>query len=179
MSSAQTLALVALLFAVGMIATFNRLVRLRNNLSLAWSSIEIQVKQKQDLLPELLGVAENFAREECEVAMQMLRSRGTTAAIAGVHQVAHSHSQTKQVVAGFLSITETYPDILDGEAVTSILKSLAASDAKIAFAKEYYNGAVSEYNTVLEMWPYGLIGKLCKFKKRDFFDAIEELAEPT
>ena len=166
--------LVGLFFWLG----FNGLVRRRNQVDNAWSQIDVQLKRRHDLIPNLVETVKGYAAHE----------RGTFEAVTNARanainaQTPQDQAQAENVLSGALkslfAVAEAYPDLKANQNFLNLQEELTASEDKVAYARQYYNDSVLNYNTQIQKFPTVLLAGMFHFEKREFFDAAPEDTEP-
>ena len=166
------------LIAIWLIATYNGLVGGRNQAQTAWSQIDVQLKRRHDLIPNLVETVKGYAAHE----------RGTFEAVTAARanainaQTPADQAQAENVLSGALkslfAVAEAYPDLKANQNFLNLQEELTASEDKVAYARQYYNDSVLSYNTQIQKFPTVLIAGMFHFEKRDFFDAAPEDTEP-
>jgi LemA protein len=168
------LVLVGLFFWVG----FNGLVKRRNQVDNAWSQIDVQLKRRHDLIPNLVETVKGYAAHE----------RGTFEAVTNARanainaQSPQDQAQAENVLSGALkslfAVAEAYPDLKANQNFLNLQEELTSSEDKVAYARQYYNDSVLNYNTQIQKFPTVLLAGMFHFEKREFFDAAPEDTEP-
>jgi LemA protein len=168
------LVLVGLFFWIG----FNGLVKRRNQVDNAWSQIDVQLKRRHDLIPNLVETVKGYAAHE----------RGTFEAVTNARanainaQSPQDQAQAENVLSGALkslfAVAEAYPDLKANQNFLNLQEELTASEDKVAYARQYYNDSVLNYNTQIQKFPTVLLAGMFHFEKREFFDAAPEDTEP-
>jgi LemA protein len=168
------LVLIGLFFWLG----FNGLVKRRNQVDNAWSQIDVQLKRRHDLIPNLVETVKGYAAHE----------RGTFEAVTNARanainaQSPQDQAQAENVLSGALkslfAVAEAYPDLKANQNFLNLQEELTASEDKVAYARQYYNDSVLNYNTQIQKFPTVLLAGMFHFEKREFFDAAPEDTEP-
>jgi LemA protein len=168
------LVLVGLFFWIG----FNGLVKRRNQVDNAWSQIDVQLKRRHDLIPNLVETVKGYAAHE----------RGTFEAVTNARanainaQSPQDQAQAENVLSGALkslfAVAEAYPDLKANQNFLNLQEELTSSEDKVAYARQYYNDSVLNYNTQIQRFPTVLLAGMFHFEKREFFDAAPEDTEP-
>ncbi|MEY4878775.1 MAG: hypothetical protein RJB62_243 [Pseudomonadota bacterium] len=177
------LALAALLILWG-VATYNGLVRRRNIVAEAWSGIETQLKRRADLIPNLVETVKGYATHErttldeltkLRAMAQDMGSSGEPGASA-IEARAATERQITAMIGKVMAVAEAYPDLKASANFQSLQNDLSATEDQIQLARRYYNGAVRDYNVMIEQVPSNLIANGFNFKKAEFFE-IEDAAD--
>ncbi len=165
----------ALIIAV-LILIYNSLVSKRNRIEEAWSDIEVQMKRRFDLIPNVVETVKGYAAHEKSVLENVTKAR--TQAM-GAH-TPQEHAQAENMLAGTLktlfAVAENYPDLKANVNFLDLQRELADTENKIQSSRRFYNGNVRDYNTLLQSFPTNMIGGMFRFMKREFFDLEEEQA---
>jgi len=158
------------------IGSFNLLVRSRNRVRESWSDIDVQLKRRYDLIPNLVETVKGYAAHEKEVFERVIKARS---AAMGAHTVAE-HSQTENMLSGALkslfALAEAYPTLRASENFSKLQDELADAENKIQAARRFYNSNVLVLNTKVEQFPTNLVASMFGFKREAFFElgAAEE-----
>lgn len=161
------------------ILTFNRLITLRNRVKEAWSDIDVQLKRRHDLIPNLVESVKGYLKHERELLENITKSRSQAmdAQQAGdTASLAKAESALGQLLNGLRIAVEAYPDLKANTTVTQLMDELSDTENKIMASRRFYNGQVRDFNTKLEVFPTNMIGNALKFTKFEFFE-IQDPAE--
>jgi LemA protein len=167
----------ALLIAVAawFIAMYNQFVQLSNRVKEAWSDIEVQMKRRYNLIPNLVETVKGYAAHEKGVFESVTKAR--TAAMGA--QTLKEHAKSENMLTGALkslfAVAEAYPQLRANENFLELQKELTDAEDKIQAARRFYNGNVRDFNIMTESFPSNIIANLFRFAKRDFFE-LEEAA---
>lgn len=172
------LGVVALLIVVALFVIFayNRLVALRVRTEDGWSSIDVQLKRRHDLIPNLVEAVKGYAKHEREVLEEVVRARQVGMDASGVQDRAEAENLISASLRRVFLLAEAYPDLKASHNFARLQEELASTENKIAFARQHYNDTVRQYNTALQSFPTNLIAGAFGFEARDFFE-IEFAAE--
>lgn len=160
---------------------YNGLVRLKNQVKNAWSQIDVQLKRRYDLIPNLVESAKGYMKFEQETLenvtkarnMAMQTSQGPQS--ADVEKRAEAETMLNRAMSQFFVVVEKYPDLKANQNVQSLMEELTSTENKISFARQYYNDTVTRYNTKQEVIPSNIVAKFGPFKQETLFQ-IEEVA---
>lgn len=155
------------------IGIYNRLVALRQTCNQAWSDIEVQLKQRQDLVPQLVNTVKGYAAHEKETLNEVIAARNAAVSAGNVQGQAAAEGMLSQALGKLFALAEAYPDLKANENFLQLQDQLSDVENKIAASRRFYNNAVSEYNTGIEQFPAVLIAGPFNFVPRDFFEAPE------
>jgi LemA protein len=155
--------------------TYNRLVRLRVRTENAWSQIDVQLRRRYDLIPNLVETVKGYARHEREVFEEVARARAQAEAASGVRDQAEAENQVTRTVRQLLAVAENYPELRANENFLALQEELVGTESKIAFARQFYNDQVAALNTLIQSFPSRIVANLGRFEPKEFFE-IEEPA---
>ncbi|OLC53985.1 MAG: hypothetical protein AUH85_12730 [Chloroflexi bacterium 13_1_40CM_4_68_4] len=168
---------IVVLLAVVVIGAYNRLVTLRQRVSEAYSDIDVQLKRRHDLIPNLVETVKGYAAHERGVFDEVTQARAN--AIAAGSAAPAQRAQAENMLSGALrslfAVAEAYPQLQAVQEFKDLSENLTATEDKIAFARRFYNGSVRDYNTSLQTFPTVIFGSMFGFKPSEYF----EVAEPT
>lgn len=172
MSSLAVLGAVAVVLLLFVVSLYNRLVRLRNGVENAFSSIDVQLKQRCDLIPKLVDGMRAYMTHERGTLDELttLRERASAPGASADERVALDQ-QMAGLIRGLMVRAEAYPDLKASETVTMLQRSLNEVEAQIAAARRTYNGAVTGFNTAIEVFPANLLAGVFGFARRGLFEA--------
>jgi len=158
-----------------LIGIFNSLVRVKNRTNEAWSDIDVQLKRRYNLIPNLVNTVKGYAKHERELFEKVTKAR--TAAMGA--QTVEEHGKAENMLAGALkslfAVAENYPDLKANQNFLELQRELSDTENKIQAARRFYNGNVRDFNIQIEKFPNNLVAGTLGFDKRDFFE-IEEVA---
>lgn len=154
---------------------YNGLVRSRNRVDNSWSQIEVQLKRRHDLIPNLVEAVKDYMSYEQETLTAVTQARA--AAIDAGKQGPQAQAQAENVLSGTLkslfAVAENYPDLKANQNVMQLQEELTSTENKIAFARQFYNDSVLTYNNKIQTFPSNLIAGMFNFVTRQFFEAPE------
>ena len=171
------LVLLGVVFAV----LYNRLVGRRNQVDNAWSQIDVQLKRRYDLIPNLVETVKDYMQYEQETLTKVTEARTAAmqAGAAGPQAQAKAENMLSDTLKSLFAVVENYPDLKANQNVMSLQEELTATENKIAFARQFYNDSVLTYNNATQMFPTNILAGMFNFTARQFFDAPEsETAVP-
>jgi LemA protein len=164
-----------LLIALGVlvlwfIGTYNTLVRRRNEVKNAWAQIDVQLKRRYDLIPNLIETARGYMKHERETLETIARARSGAVAAKGAAAAGQAEAQVVQALRGFYAVAENYPDLKANQNFLALQEELASTENKIGFARQFYNDTVLKLNTAIESIPTNIVAGIGKFEKAEFFE---------
>jgi LemA protein len=158
--------------------TFNRLVRLRVRSDNAWSQIDVQLRRRYDLIPNLIETVRGYAGHEREVFEEVTRARSNAEAASGVRDQAEAETQISRGIRQLLAVAENYPQLKANENFLALQEELTGTESKIAFARQFYNDQVASLNTLIHSFPSRLVAGSFRFQPREFFEIEESVRGP-
>lgn len=168
--------IVLVLFILAVIGIYNALVRLRNQVDNSWSQIDVQLKRRHDLIPNLVETAKGYMKHERETFEKITEARSQAMGARSVADAAKAESALTGALNKFMLVVENYPELKANQNFLSLQETLTSTENKIAFARQAYNDQVLSYNNKIQMFPSNIIAGMFSFSKRDFFE-IEEAAQ--
>ena len=163
----------AVMFFVG---AYNSLVGLRNRVKNAWSQIDVQLKRRHDLIPNLVETAKGYMSHERETLTAITEARSRAMGASTVAEKGAAETQLTQALSRFLVSVENYPDLKANQNFLALQEELTSTENKIAFARQSYTDAVNFYNNKIEMFPSNVVAGMFNFRPETFFE-IEEPAQ--
>lgn len=165
------LAVVAVL-VVFTVVVYNGLVRKRNEVDNAWSQIDVQLKRRLDLIPNLVETVKGYATHEREALEAVVTARShAMAAGATPHEQAQVDNEITGALRQLFALAEAYPDLKANQGFVSLQEELANTESRIAYARQFYGDAVEAYNNAIQAIPGVLVAKLFGFGEREYFEA--------
>jgi LemA protein len=154
------------------IATYNGLVRLRNQVKNAWAQIDVQLKRRHDLIPNLVETAKGYMKHERETleAVTKARNLAQQASSAGAGERAKAEGELSSVLSRLLAVVENYPDLKANQNFLALQEELASTENKIAFSRQFYNDSVLRLNNKTQMFPSNVVASMTGFKAGEFFE---------
>ena len=171
------LAFVAIgLIIIWLIWTFNRLVIKRNRVEEAWSDIDIQLKRRYNLIPNLVEIVKAYAKHETQIFTKIAEARSQALSARTLAQHAAAENSLTAALHGLFAIAENYPDLKASQNFLQLQNELSDTEDKIQAARRFYNSNVRDFNSALQTFPNNLIAKAFGFKEKEFFH-LEETKE--
>jgi LemA protein len=158
------------------VGIYNALVRLRNRVKNAWSQIDVQLKRRHDLIPNLVETAKGYMKHERETLENITQARSRAMGAGSVGEKSAAEGELSGALSRFLLVVENYPDLKANQNFLSLQEELTSTENKIAFARQGYNDQVLFFNNKIEMFPSNIIAQTFNFKQEEFFE-IEDKAE--
>jgi len=159
------------------ILTYNGLVTLRNRVKEAWSDIDVQLKRRYDLIPNLVEVVKGYASHEKETLERVITARNVAMSANGAKEKGEAENVLSGALKNLFALSENYPDLKASTNFLELQKELTDTENKIQAARRFYNGNVKDFNTKIEMFPANIIANMFNFKANDFFSIADEEKE--
>ena len=163
------LAVVAFLILT-VISIYNLLIGLRNQVNNAWSQIDVQLKRRRDLIPNLVETAKGYMQHERGTFEAVTNARSQAMQAKGVAETAKTETTLGQALSQFLLVVENYPDLKANQNFLSLQEELTSTENKISFSRQNYNDQVLFFNNKIQMFPSNVVAGMFTFTKRDFFE---------
>jgi len=167
---------VVVVVVLWLIATYNGLVRLKNQTDEAWSDIDVQLKRRYDLIPNLVQAVKGYAKHEDSVFSKVTEARSAAMGATSPAAKAQAENMLAGTLKSLFAVAEAYPDLKASSNFAQLQDELSDTENKVQAARRFYNGNVRDLNTKIETFPTNLIATSLGFKKREFFE-IEEPAQ--
>lgn len=165
---------VAVLLVLFTIATNNALVKLRNMVRNQWSQIDVLLKRRADLIPNLVESVKGYAGHEKETLDAVITARNKVVGATSSHEGISANTELSSALGKLMVVVEAYPELKANQNFLQLQDSLRDTEDKISYARQFYNDAVNKYNDKTEMFPSNIIASMFKFEKAEFFRATEE-----
>jgi len=157
-----------------MIGVYNKLVRGRNRVSEAWSGIDIQLRRRASLVPNLVEIVRGYAAHERGVFEEVARARSALQRASSAAASADAHTALSQALGHLFAVAEAYPQLRASENFTALQRDLSDAEDKVAFARQFYNRNVLDFNTRVESFPGNLISSTLGFQPAEYFETAGE-----
>ncbi len=167
---------VILLTAFWGIGIYNGLVQLRENVKNGWSQIDVQLKRRHDLIPNLVETAKGYMKHENSTLEGVIKARQQAVDASGFKDKQEAENFLSGTLRSLFAVTENYPDLKADRQMMQVHEELTSTENKITFARQYYNDEVNRLNTAVQSFPDNVIAGNFNFKKEEFFE-IEDPAE--
>ncbi|MBN1864995.1 MAG: LemA family protein [Victivallales bacterium] len=154
--------------------TYNVLVRMRNRVTNAWAQIDVQLKRRHDLIPNLVNTVKGYAKHEASTLEAVIKARNTAMTANGVGAQAAAEGELSGALSRLMVVVEQYPDLKANQNFMQVQEELTSTENRISFARQAYNDSVMEYNTKREMVPSNIVAGICKFDAKELFELKDE-----
>jgi LemA protein len=156
-----------ILFIIGI---YNALIRLRNQVNNAWSQIDVQLKRRHDLIPNLVETAKGYMKHERGTFEAITEARSRAMGAKSVSEAAKAEGALGEALSKFLLVVENYPDLKANQNFLALQEELTSTENRISFARQSYNDQVLFFNNKIQMFPSNIVASMFNFSKRDFFE---------
>ena len=156
-----------------LIITYNLFVRGRNRIKEAWSGIDVQLKRRHNLIPNLVATVKGYAKHEKELFENVTKARSAAMGAQGAEAKSKAENMLSQTLKSLFAVSENYPQLKASENFAKLQDELSDTENKIQAARRFYNGQVRDFNTKIQVFPNNLVADMLKFKSFEFFE-IEE-----
>lgn len=153
------------------IAVYNGLIRLKNRVDEAWSDIDVQLKRRYDLIPNLVSTVKGYATHEKEVFEKVTEARTRAMGAQSAGDKAQAENMLSQTLKSLFAVAEAYPDLKANQNFLELQRELADTEDKIQASRRFYNGNVRDFNTKIQVFPNNIFAGMLGFSAREFFEA--------
>lgn len=165
---------VVVVLIVMLIGIYNRLVALRQNREQSFADIDVQLKQRFDLVPNLVETVKGYAAHEKSVLENVTSARAGVSAARGMNERVHAENELSRAMMNLYAVSENYPDLKANANFQQLMSELSDIENKLAAARRFFNNATAELNTAVEQFPAVLFAAMLGFKKEEFFEIPQE-----
>lgn len=165
---------IAALIAIYLWSTYNGLIGLKNQIEEAWSQIDVQLKRRADLIPNLVESVKGYAKHEKSVFTDVTKARSALMGAKSLPKMAEASDALTGALGKLFAIAENYPQLKANENFLQLQKELSDTEDKVAYSRQYYNSTVMDFNTRIQVFPNSLIAKQLGFTEKEFFQATGE-----
>jgi LemA protein len=158
------------------VGVYNGLIRARNQADNAWSQIDVQLKRRHDLIPNLVETAKGYMKHERQTFEEITKARAQAMGAKGVADAAKAEGALGEALSKFMLVVENYPDLKANQNFLALQEELTGTENKISFSRQSYNDQVLFFNNKIQMFPSNIVAGMFAFTKRDFFE-VESAAE--
>lgn len=158
-----------ILLAVFLVGIYNSLVRLRQRIQNAWSQVDVQLKRRYDLIPNLVNTVKGYAQHEKSTLESVTQARNMALAAGNVKDQAQAENMLSGALRSLFAVAEAYPELKANTNFLQLQSELSDTESKIAFARQFYNDTVQKFNTKIEIFPNNLVAGMMGFAMADYF----------
>lgn len=169
--------LLVVILIVAVISCYNKLVQLRNKVKNAWSQIDVQLKRRFDMIPNLVETVKGYASHEESIFGEFAKARGLYAQASqsgSVEGMAEANKGLSGALSRLLMVQEKYPELKANSNFQTLMNELTETEDKISYTRQFYNDVVLKYNNKVEMFPGNIIASMFNFKTAEFFNVTDE-----
>ena len=169
---------IVLLIVLVLVFMYNGLVRLRNRIDNAWSQIDVQLKRRYDLIPNLVNTVKGYAEHEKSTFEAVTQARANAISAEGPAQQAQAENVLSGALKSLFAVAEAYPDLKANQNFLNLQEELTSTEDRIAYARQFYNDSVLSYNNRIQTVPSSVIAGMFNFEKREYFEGDPEATGP-
>jgi LemA protein len=169
---------IVVVLALAVIWIYNRLVTLRTRVDNGWSQIDVQLRRRADLIPNLVETVTGYAAHERDLFERVTEARARSLGATGVADQADAENQVSAGLRQLLAVVENYPDLKANQNFLALQEELIGTESKIAYARQFYNDQVMRLNTLIQSFPSSIVARLFGFQERPFFEIDEGTRGP-
>lgn len=164
------------LLLIIIISVFNRLVSLKNRTDEAWSDIDVQLKRRHDLIPNLVETVKGYAKHEKELFEKVTEARTAAISSKGLAEKAKAENQITEALKSVFAVAENYPNLKANENFVELQREITDTEDKIQAARRFYNGNVRDLNISIESFPSNIVANMFHYQKKELFE-LDDIAE--
>ena len=165
---------IIIVIAVYLIFAYNKFVTLKERVANAWSQIEVQLKRRYDLIPNLVNTVKAYAKHEQETFEKITQARSQAINAQSVKEQAQAESQLTNTLKSLFAVAESYPELKADANFRNLQDELTNTEGKISFSRQFYNDTVQKFNTMIKLFPNSLIAGIFNFTEAEYFNLEEE-----
>lgn len=173
MSTLGIIIILIILIGLSLAVIYNRLVALRNRIENAWAQIDVQLKRRYDLIPNLIETVKGYAKHEKELFENVTKARSNAIAAGSVQEQSAAENMLTSTLRSLFAVVENYPDLKANENFRLLQEELTGTEGRIAYARQFYNDSVMQFNTAIQSFPTNLVASMFGFGERPYFEIDE------
>jgi LemA protein len=177
METTTIIIIIAVVLALFFILLFNSLVRLKNQVKNAWAQIDVQLKRRTDLIPNLVETVKGYAKHEKGVLESVTNARAQLMKADSVKDKADADNMLSGTLKSLFAVSENYPDLKASQNFLQLQEELAGTENKVAYARQFYNDIVMRFNTKIQVFPNNVFSKMLGFHEEESFQATAKERE--
>src|ERR687883_844739 len=163
---------IVVILVIFAIATYNGLVRRRNEVEEAYRQIDVQLKRRYDLIPNLLEGVKKYFRQEQQVLTEITQARSRAMEPQSPREQAQSEARLSGAIGNLFAVAENYPELKSDKVLLDFQEELSSTENKISFARQHYNDSVGDYNTRIQSFPAVIFARPMGFTEKEYFEAV-------
>ena len=168
---------IVVILLIYIVATYNKLVNNKNKVENQFSQVDIQLKRRADLIPNLVETVKGYAKHEQNTLTDVIEARNKVVSANSINEKVNANNKLTQALNKLLMLSEAYPELKANESFLSLQKDLTDTEDKITYARQFYNDSAMKYNNIIEMFPSNIVASIFKFKKFEYFKIDENEKE--
>lgn len=165
---------IILILVIWFFGTYNKLISLRNKKDDQWSQIEVQLKRRADLIPNVVETVKGYAKHEKDTFEEVIKARNTYVSAKTPEEEMKASGAVTEALSKLFALSENYPELKANQNFLSLQNDLKDTEDKISYARQFYNDSVLTYNNKVEMVPSNIVANMTGFKKASFFETDEK-----
>lgn len=169
---------IGILFLLWVVFLYNRMVVLRNRIENAWSQIDVQLRRRYDLIPNLVETVKGYAAHEKGVFEEVTKARAAMTQAHGVAEQGQAQNMISDALKSLFAVAEAYPELKANQNFMMLQEEISGTESKIAYARQFYNDTVMAYNTLIQSFPANTLAGMFGFAERDYFPMEIAAREP-
>ncbi|MBW3547006.1 MAG: LemA family protein [Actinobacteria bacterium] len=169
---------IVVLLGVYAVVLYNGLIKLRNRIENAWAQIDVQLRRRYDLIPNLVETVKAYATHEQETLESVTRARAAAIDAGSVGEQAQAENMITSALKSLFAVSEAYPDLKANQNFLQLQEELSGTEGRISYARQFYNDTVFRYNTKIQSFPALLIAGPLQFRPREYFEADDTSRGP-
>jgi len=166
--------IIVVFLALFLVVAYNNLVKLRQRVQNAWSQVDVQLKRRYDLIPNLVNTVKGYAQHEKDTLERVTQARNMGMAARNLDEQIQAENMLTGALRSLFAVAEAYPDLKANTNFIQLQAELSDTEGKIAFARQFYNDTVQKFDTQIELFPYNLVAGMLGFQKAAYFTLQEE-----
>jgi LemA protein len=175
MAALWILVIIIAVFIFAAVAIYNGLITLRNRADNAWAQVDVQLRRRYDLIPNLVETVKGYAQHEREVFQKVTEARSQAINAGSVEEQGKAENMLTGALKSLFAVVENYPELKANQNFLMLQEELAGTEGKISYARQFYNDTVMKFNTKQQVFPSNIIANMFSFKEKEYFE-IEEPA---
>jgi len=172
--SLWTIIIIIAIVVFWLIGVYNGLIKLKNRTDEAWSDIDVQLKRRYDLIPNLVNTVKGYAQHERELFEKVTQARTAAMGAQAPGEKAKAENMLSETLKSLFAVAEAYPDLKANTNFLELQRELSDTENKIQASRRFYNGNVRDFNTKIQVFPNNIVAGMLNFSKRDFFELGDE-----
>lgn len=171
------LIIIVAVFVFVAVGIYNSLINLRNRADNAWAQVDVQLRRRYDLIPNLIETVKGYAKHEREVFQKVTEARSKAIDAGSVKEQEQAENMLSGALKSLFAVVENYPELKANQNFLMLQEELAGTEGKIAYARQFYNDTVMKFNTKQQVFPSNIIANMFNFKEKEYFEIEEPAAK--